>query len=293
MIINENLIAISRYLKEEYSVNDDVRYMSVLIKNVLVNGIRGAKVNERVLSEEPLITFRHGTINAKIYDKPGTIHFQYYNFQDAECYRQYVDKVPYRIKNQYNFAHNVLDISIDAIGGKVKQNTFVDTIQHELEHAFQEDKRGESFSTTDKYAVIRSFRGDQHSLHKRLIGEFLYLTFRPEQDAYVNGLYALLVHNYNTVKLPTQDVLEGSDINGVLNRIAELKIYFQSHSMDKDLRSACTEMKKALGFGYSRLISLAHEATDRINKKIGNVIYKAQKDTKYYNDMDFQSFNVF
>lgn len=291
--ISETIVRVSKLLKEEYSISDRVKTEALALKNVILKGIRDAGNYAITICENPLITLRHGKIKTIIMGNKGIIHFQCYNFQDANAYNKYKNKVPHRIKNQYAYKSNVLDISIDAINGKIIPQTFVDSIQHEMEHAYQENEIGVSYADKGLYTIARDFRDPKNTEEKQNIGEFLYITYQAEQDAYVNGLYALLVHNYQTAKSLTSVVFRNSDVFGVIERIIELKKYFKENGSNPNLKSAVQDLRRVSHIGYSRLLTMADETVNRLCAKIARVIYKAQKDTNYYNDMEYVDYNGF
>lgn len=290
-ILTEELTHISNLLKEEYSISDKVKYDATRITKEIKTGIVKGKKYEIILSENPYITFRHGTINSSVYGKPLTIHFQCYNFTDNNVFNEFRNKVPYRIKNQYNRKVNILDISVDAVGGYIRPSTLYDTVQHELEHAFQEDKIGMSFGDKPLYAIASEFRKGDKTVAENNIGEILYLTYQAEQDGFVNGLYAFLKHNYETTKTPTSYVFEMSDMYGVLERMIELQSYVYKNRNNTELIDAIAKLKQSSHIGYSRLISIIDDAINRLRKKIAKVIFKAQKDANYYNDMEFTTYD--
>ena len=72
-ILKEGLTHISNLLKEEYSISDKVKYDATRITKEIKTGIVKGKKYEIILSENPYITFRYGTINSSVYGKPLTI----------------------------------------------------------------------------------------------------------------------------------------------------------------------------------------------------------------------------
>ena len=290
-ILTEELTTISDLLKEEYSVNEKVKYDSLVISRKIKNGIAKERRNEMILSNKPRITFRQGTEYYTLYGEKLTIHFQCYNFENKEAFADYRIKVPYRIKNQYNRKTHILDVSVDAVNGHILPQTLYDTVQHELEHSFQEDKIGSSFSDKPLYIIAKEFRKETNTEAKKNVGEILYLTYQAEQDGFVNGLYALLKNNYEGSKIQTSYVFEMSDIYGVLERMVELQTYIVNNKDNKDLIETIAELKKSSHIGYSRLITIIDDAIKRLRKKIARVIFKAQKDTNYYNDMEYTTYD--
>lgn len=289
--LTEQLTVISNLLKEEYSVSEKVKYDATCIVKKIKNGIAKERKNEMTISNEPRITFRQGTEYYMLYDKKLTIHFQCYNFEDSKAFADYRFKVPYRIKNQYNRKAHILDVSVDAVKGYIIPQTLYDTVQHELEHSFQEENIGSSFSDKPLYIIAKEFRKNSNTEAKKNVGEILYLTYQAEQDGFVNGLYALLKNNYEGSKIQTSYVFEMSDIYGVLERMAELQTYIVNNKDNKDLIEAIAELKKSSHIGYSRLITIIDDAIKRLRKKIARVIFKAQKDTNYYNDMEYVTYD--
>lgn len=113
-----------------------------------------------------------------------------------------------------DFDRKVITVGLIKINGEIDYNYLSDSLQHEIEHIYQREKRGDdsNFNDKDKQLYQNALKLLQDENQRGLaynLGRAIYLTFHAEQDAYVNGLYSVLQNNQANEDLG--DLLKQSD----------------------------------------------------------------------------------
>lgn len=81
---------------------------------------------------------------------------------------------------------------IPCISGTILKSEIMDTIQHELEHCYQQLLMGKRFSGEMEYARMRT-NMECNDEFKRDIANMFYACIKSEQDGFINGLYSYLM----------------------------------------------------------------------------------------------------
>lgn len=156
------------------------------------------------------------------------------------------------------------------------ENRYIDlggTLQHEVEHAYQESRSGKPLLTsknTDIYVKAnRMMRtGD---LYERLVGWTLYLANRFEKDGKMNGLYSEIMDNWGKAPI---DVVKETNIYQNISAIKKF-IEDKSPACKKGIENAC---QKNFNRHYNWWRNMAKKVVSAYTNKIGKIIAKAEKD---------------
>ena len=143
----------------------------------------------------------------------------------------------------------------------------METIQHEVEHMFQQIRMGHSFGGDQLYGKIKT---DMESGYKNRskVARLLYYTLKPEQEGFINGLYAFLM---DSMEPYTEELLKKSETwdnylfsKNTLKEIkenAELKSIFNEYFND-----------------YGITIGEIETELDNLLHRIGRVVIKVKQD---------------
>ena len=136
--------------------------------------------------QEPIF---NGTFRIFVFNKFFNINWTVYDLDaldDSSCqFGAIVD-----------FEKSKINLDIPKVYGDLDWGFLRDSLQHEIEHIYQRFKRGDdaNFNDNDKRlydnAVMLSMN-KQSNVYREL-GRAVYLMFRAEQDAYVNGMYSAM-----------------------------------------------------------------------------------------------------
>lgn len=103
---------------------------------------------------------------------------------------------------------SMLMISVPVVNGKVKEYDLYDTVQHELEHAFQNIKMGHGFGSEKLYAYAIS-RLYSENIYEKSLSHIIYASTRNEQDALINGLYGQI--KLGKSEKPIDEIVKNSE----------------------------------------------------------------------------------
>ena len=276
-------------VNEELGIHGDVIKISFDIIREIEKQIK--VIPKQYFPYIPGVSYRRGDFKYTAFGKTIDIEFRYCNFRDKRYYKKYVNKIE-NFTNGFKLSTLTLRIDIHAISGQIIENTFSDTVQHELEHFFQEDKIGKSFSEDNEMYKVARFSKDYYGNvlgdeTAKNIGNIMYFTRKCEIEGYVNGLYALLVKNYKETGYNTSTILETSPIYQGLLELRRNKEWLLKNQNDINVKNFIESIrKKGLNITFEKIIKFADYADREIVKRIGRTIVKAQKDCNQFNDLE-------
>lgn len=284
---------IRRVINEELGIHYGVSKLAYDVIQEI--GKRIKTIPKQYFSNIPGASYRIGSFPFEAFEKTITVDFRYCNFRDKTYYNNCINKIN-RFPNGFKLSTITLYVDIHAISGQIIETTFSDTVQHELEHFFQENKIGKSFSEDNKFykagIFIKKHFGKNDEAARR-IGNMMYFSQKCENEAYVNGLYALLVNNYKKEGSPTCVVLEQSPVYQGLLQLRSDKEWLIKHKNDTKVAELLNVIRnknpeKGLGINITieELIKYAEYADREIVKRIGKAVVKAQKDCDEINDLE-------
>lgn len=264
---------------ESRGVNHEVVYQTQYLINDIVNNAKTA--DKKYLSDIDGVSVKYGNFVKEIFNTPLNINYQLYNFKDKWYFENNINKVN-RFKNGLDFKREILTLSLISISGQIDPRTFEDTVQHELHHLYQIVHRQKNFDDDKLYQAAKYYLNSPKDSIDYIIGEIIYMCLKCEQEAYTNGLYALLKKNYNS-KTPknTFEVLKESDVYNMLLRLRFLKKQFLSFPFEGNF----VLIIQSLNMSREKFIKLIDNADKEIVRRIGRVIVQAQDDCNFENDM--------
>ena len=135
-------------------------------------------------------------------EKEITIRYEIVNFKNAQHMDLYAASCDIRndgysmaqfFKNIDKRKKGVLDFGTIAvygvaISGTIQKNALMDTIQHEVEHLYQQIMMGKEFGD-EGIGVITNSLSSKNKFVKT-VALFLYMSLKSEQEGFANGLYA-------------------------------------------------------------------------------------------------------
>ena len=251
MVLNEiklrNIIReeISRLLKEELSIADEVKKVTNEIMNNFMNGSFNFVYDFYNIGEYNVIG---NSIEVKsIDDKP-----------NAFC----------DVKNQ------TLAFEIPVYNGKIVKNTLEGCVQHEVEHLFQISMMG---NTSKSYNAIYNKAIDifnnSKDYYERSLAQYIYCCSTVEQDAFVNELYALLMKSFSS-KNAEAEALTKSQAYKALSTIRDVK----NEITDAFDKYNYSDAFKIFGKSPRWFMMLGINAEKRLQQKIKNDIFKSRAD---------------
>ena len=199
------------------------------------------------------------------------------------------------MRTSYNKSINTLSIVVLAIRGVIDSNTLEDSIAHELTHNFQTHLKGDELLSNDnikaKYqAANRNFVSSSESV--RVIASVLYLTYKFEQDAFLNGAYAYIISEYE----------KGNDITGAYEKTAaynslhSLRYYLNimQNAMANNRIGETTKQhcKSEYNLSFEKIITIGEKAYSRYSRKLARMYAQALADIRNKNIMESETYHT-
>lgn len=238
--------AIRNLIKEEQGISDIV----IKESNKIINEIRRLIYNSEKKSYEGF-SIRSNRFNITIFeDYEININFDFYNFSDEYYYEQFISNNSniFIGKSSFNMMH--LELCFFGIHGEIDEKTLNDQCQHEVSHLFMSYmKKGDLLSAKRKklYSTASDLMNSKgNGGFDNLVGTIVYASFEEEQNAFVNGMYNLLVSTCQTTmdvnkiwrqsdafvlfkklkyfyEVLNSDELDEEDINNLNNSLSKLR----------------------------------------------------------------------
>lgn len=263
---------VSKYVDEIYDkIIDD----SHSIESVLIDDGVGLKNNSFYMND--------------MYGNDLCVFYYIYNFKDAGFKQAFIKKegtgyleagsrhIYKTIQNVRRLLINSISIPIESIGGVIQNvPTIKDSIQHELEHIYQQSKMGKEFGNEDLYKVV-SFHLGNVNPYERNIAILLYMSFKSEIEGYANGLYAFVKNlDYSYVDKLNIAFMK-SDAYKKLMQVYEARDFINEHINDIELDEA---LKKYRIYGIKKkdLNNIINNTISEMLTRFGKALIKAKKD---------------
>lgn len=193
-LINE----INEAITEELGISDKVIELSENIYNEIVKAFN----SEQSTIIENGVGRKYGWITYPL-DENIILNISYdiINFADKQYMEEYAKKkglntdarsfISYekKLSGKYKYVTNAIYLYGIAISGSIDKPSLKDSIQHEIEHIFQQYKMGKGFEDDDIVSIINtSFsKGNEYA---KSVANIVYMSIKYEQKGFANGLYA-------------------------------------------------------------------------------------------------------
>ena len=160
------------------------------------------------------------------------------------------------------------NINLFGVSGTINQMEAMNTIQHEIEHLYQEIKSNKRIPSNDRlYAKMRTDLESGDENHKK-IAKIIYLCFKSEQEGFVNGTYAwCMCQNFQTPPFSYKDILN-SPVGKLYTELVNL--YFELEENK--------EMMDILKKEYRISINKIQKCIYQFLKRIGRILIKVNND---------------
>ena len=183
------LTEIREVIKEELGISEEVIKLTNQFYDEMVNTIKNCTEQEK---NETCIK-KTCSMKFMINDIKVTSSITYRNFLSKEYNKLY--DMPYITNGASFFVTNNLYfcfINVFAISGTIVKEKAMETIQHEMEHIYQQIQMGKGFGGESLYVKIKT---DMESSDegRNKIGKLFYYTLKYEQEGFCNGLYGYLM----------------------------------------------------------------------------------------------------
>lgn len=247
-------------LNEELGISNEIIKKTDEVYSIICDAVKNNK--------QTAVSFEYYTFNQF------SITFEWFNAKvitSVDCYN-YINKEMYKFSNvrtdgwssyadkKYLF----MGLVVPCISGTILKEEVKDTIQHELEHLYQQIIMGKPFSNNKIYNMIKTNRNNKENDVIRNAAQLAYGCIKSEQDGYINGLYSYLM---SIPSLFSFSILKKSP---VWKLYEEMNNIYEKY---KDTPEFLLELKK-----YKLTHKKIEKSLGNFVRKIGRVVAKVKND---------------
>ena len=195
------------------------------------------------------------------------------DFKDYDEYTEFKTNYPkeYRILTSGKTSQTIgplrIGVTVIRVGGQVIPENY-EILQHEIEHAFQRIMKNGSLSKNKKKykKYTEAMRKSTDPLIRK-VGRVNYLSYRHEQDAFANGLYAFLKHSDCDIS-NIDDVIKSSLFYRTLNEMRRAVSFWESKLGDEETEAI---LRENFNYGVDIALKRAKKVVNEFVKRLGRI----------------------
>lgn len=279
-VIRESL---DKLMLEELGIADEVVMKTNALKKIIYNDSRNGKKQKL----DNGVSLVNGDVIFNIFGEEFTVFYKIYNYYNYETYYEKSDYFSPQCNVLYDAKQ--INLSILSISGEFQENSFGDSIQHELEHMYQIKMQGKGlFQDNNMYEkAISNINSDLYNGWVSKLANIIYYSRNEEHDAFVNGLYQQLI---DPNAFGVEDyIIKTSTPYKISLMLNAVKNEIKDNYENEDLNQACVFFKKPRRW----FVSQCEIGIRKIIKKIMKVRTKAKNDFfKINNNTVYEIFNL-
>lgn len=281
LLFDENVISnairesIQKLINEELGISQEV---SNAVKNI-VELIKGDKNTMREKIEDGIFV-NNGKITTGIFGYEFEVVYKIFSYRDFNLYFQKSGYFLNAFNSWSSFERKTINIVSLSISGHIEENTFSDTLYHEIEHMYQTSISGKLLLTNNaQYQMALSIVNDKNASEwDRFLAQVVYYTRNEEHDAFVNGLYGQLIKSDAFNRF--DDIIRQSDAYKIIGFLKSASKRMEHSINDKGFDESANKFHRPKRW----FINQANIASEKIFKKIMKVKSKALNDFTKVNE---------
>lgn len=195
------------------------------------------------------------------------------DFKDYDEYTEFKTNYPkeYRILTSGKTSQTIgplrIGVTVIRVGGQVIPENY-EILQHEIEHAFQRIMKNGSLSKNKKkYKKYTDAMRKSTDPLIRKVGRVNYLSYRHEQDAFANGLYAFLKHSDCDIS-NIDDVIKSSLFYRTLNEMRRAVSFWESKLGDEETEAI---LRENFNYGVDIALKRSKKVVNELVKRMGRI----------------------
>lgn len=267
---------------EELGISNDVIALTNKVKSAIgkdyaqhVGTNTSYNITIPIASNLSVIGFKRSIV-VKFIDTD--INITYYVVDDTRAKYSAIKTYLQKYNSNFNIKTNNLTLFLTGDGKKISWQYSDATIQHEIEHWYQQYRKGDELLDTShmkKYAFTQRLLNSNSPI-KRNIGFIYYYSEKIEHSAIMNGLYNKIMgtNALSMIEKPEdilKDYVHYSNIDAIRNDIISLDKNDKRKQMFVDVLNKINK-------SYDSFIKLANRTIDMYIKGFARTVYKAKKD---------------
>lgn len=285
-IIDESILnkavreGIKRLLDEELSISSEVADKSREIENLIIEDLKSR--DKEIISDG--VIKMEGSIVCDLFGEEFTVIYCLQSFRYYETFYKNIKNVNLECNSSYD--EKKIIINFISLEGVIQENSFSDSIQHEVEHMFQAIKQKRAlFDENSLYAfATKNLNSELCNGWVSKLANIIYYSSNVEHSGVLNGLYAQLIKKeYETDE---EYLVKSSMAYKMVRLLKRLEYELKENFYDSDFLKAVRFFngKKEDGTNYTKrtrgwYINKCVIGYTNLSKKIMKIITKARKDS--------------
>lgn len=250
---------LKRLIKEELGVSEKVASAANELFETLMTKISESFANSQ---KESTMTQFSNSFTFLWDDAKINVCFDVFNYINNEFYEY--SKVEANASSAWVSKKSFfMWLTVPMVSGNVVRQDVKDSIQHELEHIFQQKMFGKPFSDAKRYARMRMSleSGDEN---ERKAARLVYACLKSEQEGFCNGMYSYLM------SLPEPLSMHAVKKTPAWKTYEEAYRIFEETTDNEGLKN---EVEK-----YGLKVKAVRRLLDNFVKRMGRVVVKVKED---------------
>lgn len=276
---------ISRVLNEELGISNDVNLIVTRIKNLVSDDYArneeddSKRVRLKLSPRKNIPSFKN-TIYVDFEQEK--IKVVYYVVKEKT-----IGFLTYKnlYKSYYDTKDNYIRLYLSEKNGKINWIHYANTLQHEVEHFYQQYKKGKSLlndKNLEKYDKNRKLR-NSNNLYEKIIGFVYYYYNKIERNAIMNGLYRSIMENNEEDYIIEPEEILKNDTH--YKNIQVIDKCLKDIESDEEKRQWWVESVENIGKNFNSFMRIMKVVVNEYTNSFARTIHKAKKDLeeKYKN----------
>lgn len=255
---------ISEAIEEELGISDQVATAASDVANYVLDNVKTQQKHKI----KPGISTNTFKFSRKIFGQ--AVNFQIRNiyFSDTKEYFAYRKQYS-KEANRYSADTNTIHIEVDYINGWHDRETLEGSLQHELEHLFQNVSAGYALNKTNQYKTASAnFSNNQSAI--RLVSQMIYFSEEREIYAFANQAYQYLIDN----RINPRENIVNTKLYKAYTVLKKGVSFLEQNKDNEKLERLLSQFDTS----FQRLYEHCQWAVKEYAKYIGRVIVKSEKD---------------
>lgn len=278
---------INKYLKEELGIADEVSSGKELIFLKLREEYRNKNYEEKDGTEDG-VGEKIGNFSVQLFGQTIFVNYTIYNFKDNLYRNNYIKKngnsylncgsaVKYGESRTNRRVIALMYLNCESVSGNlINTEGLKDSIQHELEHIYQQLKSKNEFGSASLYSIVRENLYSENEYDASL-AMVLYMSFKSEIEGYSNGLYAFVFDKLKSFNTNVNTIFKESYAYEKLQEVYKAKDFIEQHLNDKEFDIVFSKYSK-YKINKSNIFKIIDETISELLTRFGKALVKARKD---------------
>lgn len=282
---------INRVLKEELGIADDVKNATNEIYEYIAKEYKNKKYQEDRLIEDG-VGQKYGNFYLNnIFGYKILVEYYVINFRDGFYRDKYIKKngsnyldsfsnIKFIKNTKEPFLTQIIVILESLSGNIINTENAKDSIQHELEHIYQQTKMHKEFGGRNLYDLASTDLNSKDK-YRHSIGIIVYMSFKSEIEGFANGLYSFVTERMKSYPININRIFQQSPAYEKLHQVYDAIYFINTHINNTQMDSAFSDYVQ-YKVNKNNINKIADRTVKEMLSRFGKALIKARKDAMGY-----------